>query len=468
VRRSVVVPGLAALLILAACGSTEQSADTTVAPPTTEAPGSTPVTDPTVTDPSDTEPPTTEAPAEPPRGVDGNVVRVGVVVLVNQQQATEQAGGSGVTTIEQDRAVEILIDDLNARGGLGGLTVEPVLFEIDATAGADPQEIARAYCATFTEDNEVYAVLALGEPGPEQLACLDDAGIPTIVAGGTTAFFDDADYADNPLLVNVNGISLDAAARSLVAGLDTSGFFAEGTTVGVLRLQSDAFDRATESALLPALAELGITPAAEVAIAAIESQDDIGRVSTEAQAAVLRMKDAGVDRLIMFESGGALPFFFLNAASSQAYTPQLGFGSTSGGQTLVQNLGQGGTLVGWSPSTDVPTDGAPAQPPRAQECLDTLDPSGAAFTSAVATSQALGLCDVLWLLEAAVSEAGVVDGETLVAAIEGLGDSYQSSTLEQVEFAPEKRYGTAVYRIADYDPACACNVYRPDEPTPLG
>lgn len=475
-RRPILASVIAGALLLAACSSTEQEADTsaTDAPATTSASTEPAATDAPATTAADEpdSPPTSDAattvPAEPPRGVDGDTVRVGFVVIVNQQAANEQAGGTGVTTIEQDLAVELLVDDLNSRGGLGGLTVEPVLFEVDATAGADPQEIARAYCATFTQDNEVYAVIGASEPGPEQLACLDEAGVPAFVAGGTIAFLDDEDYASLPLLVNVNGISLDAAARSLVAGLDSAGFFTDGSTVGILRLQSPAFDRATESALLPALAELGVEPAAEVAIAAIESQDDIGRVSTEAQAAVLRMNDAGVDRLIMFESGGALPFFFQSAAGSQSYAPLYGFGSTSGGQTLVQNLGTGGTLVGWSPITDVPFDAVPAQPPRAQECLDLLDPTGAAFTSATATGQALSFCDTLWLLEAAVSAGGLTEAQALVDSVAGLGDGYESATLERVSFGADKRYGTAEYRIADYDPACACNVYRAGDPTPLG
>ncbi|MEZ5220577.1 MAG: hypothetical protein R2743_03720 [Ilumatobacteraceae bacterium] len=480
-RRTILASAAVAALLLAACSSTEQDEETVATSATAAATSDAPDADPSgtsdaptgtpdTTDPGEpaptTEPATTIA-AEPPRGVDGDVVRVGFVVIVNQQAATEQAGGSGVTTIEQEVAVQLLVDDLNARGGLGGLTVEPVLFEIDATASTDPQEIARAYCATFTQDNEVYAVLGAGEPGPEQRACLDEAAVPAFVAGGTIAFLDDEDYDALPYLVNVNGISLDAAAQSMVAGLDAAGFFADDSTVGILRLQSPAFDRATETSLLPALAELGVEPAAEVAIAAIESQDDIGRVSTEAQAAVLRMKDAGVDRLIVFESGGALPFFFQSAAGSQSYAPQLAFGSTSGGQTLVQNLGTGGTLVGWSPIDDVPVDAAPAQPPRAQECLDLLDPTGAAFTSAVATGQALAFCDTLWLLDAAVGgELG--DADTLMAAVAGLGDGYASATLEQVTFGDDKRWGTAQYRIADYDPSCACNVYRADSPTPLG
>ncbi len=449
----------AVVVTIAACGTTTDDADpTTPAPETTEA---------ATGEPATTGPATTE-PAAPIRGVDGDIVRVGFVVITNQAAASAQAGAEGITTIAQDAAVDLIVDDLNSRGGLGGLTVEPVLFEIDATAVVDPQTVVQAYCATFTEDNEVYAVLAAGEPSTEQRACLDEAGVPTIVAGGPITFLDDAAYDSAPLLVNVSGLSLDAVATSLVEGLDGIGWFEPGTTVGVLRLQDDAFDAATAGSLLPALEAAGVTVASEVAIAAIASQDDIGRVSTEAQSAVLEMKDAGVDRLLFFESGGALPLFFLTAARAQQFEPALAFSSTSGGQTMVDNVGTGGTGIGWLPLVDLPADGQLSLPPRAQECFDLLDPTGAAFVTATAQSQALSFCDVVWLLEAATTEAGLVDGAGVIAAIESLGDGYVSASLDTVSFGPGKRYGVAEYSIVEFDPACVCNVYRSDTPTPVG
>lgn len=437
----------AALVLLAACGTT--SGDDPDGSATTDGAGS-----------------NTDADA-PIRGVDGDTVKIGFVVITNQAEASAQAGADGITTIEQDAAIELLVEDLNDRGGLDGLTVEPVFFEIDATAAVDQQTIIRSYCATFTQDNEVYAVLAASEPGAEQLACLDEAGVPAIVAGGSTTFLDDAAYEAAPLLANVNGISLDTVATSLVEGLASAAWFEPGATVGVLRLQDDAFDTATAESLLPAFEAAGVEVTEEVAIASVQSQDDIGRVSTEAQAAVLRMKDAGVDHLVFFESGGALPFFFMSAAREQDFGPKLAFSSTSGGQTLVTNIQTGGAGIGWDPLIDVPFD-AQATTERAQECFDLLDPTGAAFTTATARSQALSLCDVVWLLEAGTAEAGLSDGQGVIDSITSLGDSYSSASLERVTFGPDKRYGVAEYREVEYDPACGCNVYLDGEPTPVG
>lgn len=453
---------IAAAFTVAACGSTNDSSGSTTPPAPTAA--DTTATATPGTDTPDTV--TTEAPVSIP-GVDGDTVKVGFVVVTNGADASAQAGASGITTIPQDKAVQILVDDLNSRGGLGGLTVEPVIFTVDATAGVDPQTINQEFCATFTQDNEVYAVLSAGEPSAEETACLDEAGVPSIIAGGPITFLDDAAYAAAPLLVNVNGLSLDAVATSFVEGLQSAGWFEDGSTVGVLRLQDEAFDAAYENSLKPALEAAGVTVAEEVAIAAIASQDDIGRVSTEAQNAVLTMKNAGVDHLLFFESGGALPFFFLNAASAQQYAPSLAFSTTSGGQTLVDNIKTGGTGIGWSPLVDLPAASQPELPAAAQKCFDLLDPTGAAFTSATAQSQAVSFCDIVWLLEAASAD-GLTDGAGVVAAIEALGDTWESASLGPVSFGPDKHYGVAQYWIVDYDPSCGCNTYRSATPTPVG
>jgi ABC-type branched-subunit amino acid transport system substrate-binding protein len=455
-------------ILLAGCSSTTDDTDSTDADSTSNAvttdassPSGSPAPS-VATEPTASIEPTTSA-TDPPTdvvGVEDDVVKLGFVVSTNQAAASEQAGAEGITTIAQDAAVRILVDDLNDRGGLDGRTVEPVLFEVDATANLDEQTIASAYCATFTDDNEVYAVLAAGEPSAEQRACLAEAGVPAISAGGAITFLDDSAYEDAPLLANVSGLSLDAVARSLVAGLDVSGWF-DGANVGVLRLQDDAFDGATERSLLPALEAAGVEVVEEVAIASIASQDDIGRVSTEAQNAVLRMKDAEVDHLIFFESGGALPFFFQSAASAQSYAPALGFSTTSGGQTLVENLGTGGTGIGWSPLVDVPLDDRPASE-QAQRCFDLLDPTGAAFTTAVARSQAVSFCDIVWLTEAAVAAGGLTDGAGTIASIESLGDGYRPASLDRATFGPDKRYGVAEYRLVQYDEVCGCNVYGPE------
>ncbi len=62
---------------------------------------------------------------------------------------------------------------------------------------------------------------------------------------------------------------------------------------------------------------------------------------------------------------------------------------------------------------------------------------------------------------------GPVAAGDLIAAVEGLGDSYQSPAAISTSFAPGRRDGVSAYYLTDYDPACSCNVYRPGDPTPI-
>lgn len=472
--RRTITSVLGCALLVAACSSTEEAGDDTTAT-TVAATAAAPTTAADDTATTDAAPDTTAAAAPttaeaaPVRGVDGDTVKVGFVISVNQDAAQAALGTTGITFVPHQQLVDTLVADLNANGGLGGKEIVPVIHETDQVADTDPQAISREICATMTEDDEVYAVLSIGDPGAEVLACMNDAGVPLIVSSGATfSFADQGVYDANPLYVNPSSINLDRAAAAMVAGLTEGGFFEDGAVVGLVRLTSPEFDAAAERTLEPALEAAGVTPAVSTALATIKTNDDIGRFSSEAQAAVLEMKDAGVTHLVFFESGGAAPFFFMTAAKDQGFAPALAFSSLSGGQTLVQNIGTGGMSVSWSPVGDVPEASQLPESAEATRCLDLIDATRAAFTSANATGETLRYCDVVWLLAAAVDAAGgVVAPDALIAAVEGLGDTYQSPAALATSFAPGRRDGVSEYYLTDYDPSCSCNVYRAGGPFPI-
>lgn len=454
--RTRLIAGIACVLLVSACSSTAEDSTSSTAASVTNAPSTSAGADTTV-------------PA-PVRGVDGDTVKVGFIVAENQAEAQAKLGTTGITFVDHQTLVTTLVDDINGRGGLGGKQIVPVLRVIDQLTDTDPAAIASATCATFTEDNEVYAVLSINDPGADVLACLNAAGVPLIASSGATfSFADQGVYDANPLYFNPSGISLDRAAKALVEGLTTAGFFTPDAKVGLVRLTSPEFDAATTNSLEPALAAAGVNPVEIAALASIKTSDDIARFSTEAAASVLKMKEAGVTHLVFFESGGAAPFFFLQNAASQGFAPLLGFSSLSGGQTLVQNIKTGGTNVAWSPIGEVPDAAQLPESAAATRCLDLIDSTRAVFTSANASSETLRFCDSMWLLEAGVAAAGdLVAASDLAAAIEGLGDTYQSPAALKSVFGPGQHDGVAEYYITDYDSGCGCNKYRAGDPTPIG
>jgi ABC-type branched-subunit amino acid transport system substrate-binding protein len=460
--RTRLITSVVCVLLVAACGTTaKQGGGATTSAPSTSGGSTTAAADSTA--------PATTAPAKPVTGVDDTTVKVGFIIAKNQAEAQAKLGTKGITFVDHNKIVTTLVDDINSHGGLDGKKIVPVLHVTDELTDTDPAAISRSECATFTEDNKVYAVLSIGDPGAEVLACLNKAGVPLIASSGATfSFADQSVYDANPLFFNPSGINLDSAAKALIEGLNTAGFFTSDAKVGLIRLTSPEFDAAAVNSLDPALKAAGITPVATATLATIKTNDDIGRFSTEAAAAVLKMKQAGVTHLVFFESGGAAPFFFLSTATSQGFTPKLGFSSLSGGQTLVQNIKTGGTNVAWSPIGEVPDAAQLPESPAAKKCLDLIDSTRALFTSPNATSETLRFCDATWLLQAGVAKAGApVAAADLAAAIESLGDTYQSPAALKSVFGPHHHDGVAEYYITDYNSACGCNKYRAGGPTPI-
>lgn len=479
--RTRTVAAVVAMVALAGCGNTATkgsdtttaaSTATTTAPtdaPTSSAAASTGTEAPSVTDAPETtaadttaEPTTTVA----PKGVTDDTITIGVSLITNPAAAQSQVGTTGIDFLEQQDVFQKIVDDLNARGGIGGKQIEVVYDVTDVSTTVDPKAFVQRECAMFTEDNEIAAYVGLYTPPAEVRTCLSDANVPMIVSSGAAYVAEDAqDMADTPLFVNVSALNLTRAAGTLVAGLEEAGFFTPDAKVGVLRLTSPAFDRAATDGLEPALAAAGVTPVAEQAIAAVQSTDDLARVSSEAAEAVVKFQAAGVDHLVMFEYGGSLPFYFTNAASQQGYAPALGLSTLDGGQLLVQNIHTGGTVVSWEPLTDV-TAGIPEWPERAA-CLDLVDPTRAVFGSPNQEYEATRMCDSLWLLAAAAEASGDLSADGILAGVADLGDTYVSPVVGPTSFSADQHDGVTEYRLAQYDTSCECNVFTREDPTPI-
>lgn len=168
-------------LVAAACGdddSADTSASTTTTTTTTTAApdegGETPA-----------EEPAEESVEEPPveltaswRGVTEDTIRVGISMLDFKFLVDNNLSPSGWG--DQQLVWQTFIDDLNARGGILGRSVEPVYTFYNPIGTAE----AEAACLTMTEDNETFAVLA-GFVGPAEPAntCITGAH-ETVLVGG--------------------------------------------------------------------------------------------------------------------------------------------------------------------------------------------------------------------------------------------------------------------------------------------
>jgi hypothetical protein len=425
-------------------------------------------------------------PAAPPvagygPGVTDKALYVGIMVKVNAEQANAAAGAAGVSTGDEELGFRILIDEVNAHGGIAGRRVVPVFHKVDASTTQTNDEIVRAMCADWTEDHHVFATLYGGDPA--LLACLDKA--QSVVAYdnlGTSAasIFQKYRYYAEVSLFNVNRL-----ARAEVQGLAGQGWFAPwnaavgapggpGTKVGVLTYDDPSFKSAVTHDLLPALAKQGHASVSTVYVRVPQSTAELSGLSADIANAILKLRQAGAEHVVLFDASGTLTLLFLNAAQAQQYFPRYGINS----QNAVQLLMNGGNIqkqqlvgsqgIGWFPVMDVAdqyaSDSGPDSNAARRRCLDLYRRHQVTFADANAKAVALLTCNSMFFLKAAVERGtsttpGVISRDTFLAGVNALGTSFESAMTFSTRFGPTKHDGASAYRPLAYDGSCGCVHY---------
>ena len=135
---------------------------------------------------------------------------------------------------------------------------------------------------------------------------------------------------------------------------------------------------------------------------------DYSGASSDASAAVLRFRSAGVTEILFLTHNAFEPSVLMQAANSQAYRPTYLLSTQQYPATLVGLVppGQlaGALAVGWAPAIDLNTGyDASAQ---AQRCLSTLKARGRTFSSGTQALVGLLACDGVDLLKRAAERPG--------------------------------------------------------------
>lgn len=195
--------------------------------------------------------------------------------------------GVSATSGDTREYIRILVEDLNARGGLAGREVVAVTHTYDVNSGETEGQRDQAACSTWTEDNQVFAALIPAVRTETLLQCLTDTGT-AIVATGPMTILDDNDFAAYPSMVSTTAPSLTEVARLMADGLVEAGYYEPEaltgeTTVGLVHFDHPAHLRVKEEVLKPALARHGIEIAQEFEIPAPQSNAE-GPVATAAAA----------------------------------------------------------------------------------------------------------------------------------------------------------------------------------------
>jgi hypothetical protein len=408
------------------------------------------------------------------RGVTATTVTLGIAYAVNAGTANAAFGGQGITTGNEPADARAVIAEINKHGGLLGRTIVPLFYERDAQSTTPVAQQAQRECSFFTDDHKVFATL-LGN-GPIDWAekpCLNKVGVPAITSHIVSLDDGDPRLSSN---VDVAGMSELSLATAQLRAIESQKWLnpwnsttgAPGTTpakVGLVSYDLPAVNHAVDQVLLPGLKRLGHAVEQQniYRIAVPQATSDDASAEAALQNAMLKMRSNNVDHVVVVDNGGAMTLLFANNLYSQRYFPRLAGTSSNGFQALLT----GGSIqpqvlhglvgAGWEPVIDLPFTVKQASPARAS-CQKLMRAAGQTFSDANSEAVALGYCDKLTFLQAAVKLAGALTSGAYLSAIDRLGSFTTARGLGST-FGPGRHDGGNAFRDMLFDTGCGCVAY---------
>lgn len=254
-------------------------------------------------------------------------------------------------------------------------------------------------------------------------------------------------------------LTMERMGRLLPHALCQQGFGTE--KVGVFAFDDPANRAVVDEVLVPALNRCGSVQEVYYAEAELHT---IGR---DTASAVLRFRTAGVDRVVMFASGGGAFLFFANQAESQGYRPWYGISTYDRPAGIVENIpeeqraniyGAGFWLYG-----DISPSQMPPLSVREQQCFDVLNArTGDSLQSRADGGEALGICDLFWSSQQAL---GPMDGKSLTREdvpdlFARLGDTYPPVILPAARWGRDRSDAVEMFAPLRWDAGdCQCLEY---------
>jgi hypothetical protein len=222
--------------------------------------------------------------AAPAQGVTDDTVKIGFT-YINLDDLRE-AGVIDTNHGPYAEHMQVLVDDLNDRGGINGRMVEVVSVGFDPV-GAEAQQ---ADCVEFTEDEEVFAILG-GLRGDNVLCYTEQHDTVAVTAGNMT----EERLSRSTAPYSTAEASTDRKVTEFVDRAVEEGLF-EGKTLAVHATEPQ--DQATVTdVLVPALEEAGVDVAYESLLEG--SGADVGSAAEAAALNTEAMRQAGVDAVFV-------------------------------------------------------------------------------------------------------------------------------------------------------------------------
>ena len=412
-------------------------------------------------------------------GITDKEIRIGAGYAVNAGAANAAFGAGGIDQGDDKRNTQIVIDDINANGGIAGRKVIPEWYELDATSPETTDAQYQRVCESLTGDRKVFAVM--GGDNDTFLRCLHNAKV--VAVNHNLTISDTARYKRFPYYFELSALNLDRVASVQVAQLQAQGYFNGGwntaagapapgkAKVGVFTYDLPGFNHAVDQVLVPALGRIGFAPEPGNVVRAPYPQNaaDVSGAATAASNAVLKFRSSGVTHALVFEEDGVLSLLFGNNADSQGYRPRHGVNSQNGTQALVDSgaypRGQlaGMVGIGWFPGIDIApaenTDAGPFSSDTRRRCIALYKAAGVSYDNANAAAIALGTCTQFWWLRHVMSKVTVFNRDGVLAAAHRSGAFESASGQFVLRIDADHHDGVGAVRHWAYKPECGCMRY---------
>lgn len=338
------------------------------------------------------------------------------------------------------------LEAINSVGGIAGRKVVPVTYHYNAAnyfSAAGRQQEEQGACATYTEDNHVFAFSGSGTE--IMLACAANAKTPWIPTLYHLRLTDQRVRSIWNYYYDPAGITSDRANRALALFLLANDVFGREAKIGLM--VEDIPDQVQGAqAMKPALTAAGLNPVVEIRYPdAIESPWS---------SYVLQLQAAGVTNVVWtVQSSQILPaVFMMQAAENQTYRPSWAFGTD---MTISGLLGYnappeqlaGVVGMGWQPSPDV----ADSSPESVHSPTATICDAAARKRNQV-VEWARSQCEWLFFLRTALQHTNELSVAGLASGVAAMGEGFGSlMTIGGRTSFADRHDGVTTVRLVVYD-----------------
>ncbi len=395
-------------------------------------------------------------------GVTATTMKVGFVP-VDLGSVSGELGFKVAAQGDAEAQIQALATWVNANGGIGGRTLQPVVRVFQA--GGDSPESEEALCKQLTQDDKVFAAVLNGQFQPNARPCY--AAASTLMLDQTLVPESDESLALlSPYLWQPSLPNYDDFANGLMATLTAKGWFDGATTLGIVYPGKAVNENVVNDIVIPQLDGVYDGPVEKFPI----DTSSLGTLSQGIDQAIFSFKDKSVSH-VMYLGGERIAPFFQVTAGLQEFKPRYSFSTWDSPNFLTENPelipkdSLAGSLgVGFSQGSDTPAQfytWATTDPQK--ECKAIFDAAGVTFAGIDEARTALMYCDSVRFLKTVGDLAGAnLNASSIARVASDLGDTFQAASGFGTEFSGERRAGGSAYSVLVYQTDCGCYRYEGD------